>query len=121
MATVKTVSAQEQNINTLAGVQIDTALIGSAGVVYTMGRNPPVVVIAGTQTSSLAPVILDLYNARIGDVFTIKKYTTSVLGTGASQINIVSGSAAGAVIGAIQTGTACPNMVIAAFDGVAWR
>lgn len=121
MATVKFVRADEQNANTLAGVQVDTALIGSAGVVYTAGRNARTVVIAGTQTSSLSPVILDLYGAKHGDVFIIKRYGTSVLGTGASQVQVVSGSAAGAVIGAFQVGTAADNEVVAVFDGVAWR
>ena len=123
MAALKLFGYQEQNINTLAGVQVDTNLIGSGGVTYRYGVNPATIVIAGTQTSSLSPVILDLPNAKHGDQFVIKKYTTAVIGTGASQINIVSGSAAGAVVGAIQVGTASPNTVIAVFDGVnvIWR
>ena len=121
MATVKLVTAREINANTMAGVQIDTALIGSAGVVYNIMRNAPVVIVAGTQTSSLSPVILDLSGATQGDTFVIKKYTTAVLGTGASQIQIVSGSSAGSVVGAFQVGTAVPNEVRAYFDGVAWR
>ena len=123
MASIKLSGYTEQNANTLAGVQVDTALIGSAGVTYRYGVNPSTIVIAGTQTSSLSPVILDLVNAKHGDQFTIKKYTTAVIGTGASQVNIVSGSSAGAVVGAIQVGTASPNTVIAVFDGVnqVWR
>lgn len=121
MTISRAVTVMEQNANTLAGVQIDTALIGSAGVTYTMGRNAPVIIVAGTQTSSLSPVILDLYNARAGDVMVIKKYTTAVIGTGAAQVQVVSGSAAGAVIGAFQVGTNSPNQVSAFFDGVAWR
>lgn len=121
MATVKLQSVQQQNANTLAGVQIDSTLIGSAGIAYTAGYNPSVIILTGTQTSSLAPVILDLANAKQGDTFRIKKYTTAVIGTGASQVQIVSGSSAGNVIGAFQVGTAAPNQVDATFDGVAWR
>lgn len=120
MATVKLVTAQEQNANTLAGAQLDSTVMGTS-VSYTAGRNPPVIVLTGTQTSSLSTVVLDLYGARQGDQFTIKKYTTAVIGTGASQVVVVSGSAAGVIIGAFQVGTAAPNQVVAYFDGVAWR
>lgn len=121
MASVRTVTAQEVNAETMAGVKIDSTLIGSAGVVYNAQRNAPVVILTGTQTSSLSPVILDLAGAKQGDTFIIKKYTTAVAGTGASQILVVSGSAAGGVVGAFQVGTAAPNEVRAFFDGVAWR
>lgn len=121
MATVKAVTVVEQNANTIAGAQLDSTVIGSAGVAYRIGREAPVVVLTGTQTSSLSPVILELGNAKSGDSFTIKKYTTAVIGTGASQVQVVSGSAAGLIVGAFQVGTASPNQVNAYFDGVAWR
>jgi hypothetical protein len=121
MATVKAVTAQEVNAEILSGVKIDSTLIGSAGVVYNIQRNAPVVILTGTQTASLSPVILDLAGAKQGDTFIIKKYTTAIQGTGASQIHVVSGSSAGAIVGAMQVGTATPNEVRAIFDGVAWR
>ena len=121
MATLRAVTVQEQNANQFNGVQVDTALIGSAGLVIRSGREAPVYVVAGTQTSSLSLVILDLANARAGDRMTIKKYTTAVIGTGVSQVQLVSGSSAGAVIGAFQIGTATPNEASGYFDGVAWR
>jgi hypothetical protein len=122
MATVKNgAQVTDQNANTLSGVQVDTALIGSAGVVIAKGYTGGMYVVAGTQTSSLSPVILSLQNAFPGDRITVKKYTTAVIGTGASQVVVVSGSAAGAVVGAFQIGTAAPNQVDAVFDGVQWR
>ena len=121
MAIVKACTVKDQNANTLSGVQVDTALIGSAGTRISVGYTGGMYVVAGTQTSSLAPVILDLNNASPGDTITVKKYTTAVIGTGAAQIVVVSGSAAGAVVGAFQVGTASPNQVTAVFDGVQWR
>ena len=113
----------EQNANTLTGVQVDATVIGSAGITVKYGKAAPVYILTGTQTSSLAPVILSLDNAHSGATIIVKKYTTAVLGTGASQIHVVSGSAAGAIVGAFQVGTAAPNLVTAVFDGVAkvWR
>ena len=121
MATVKLVTVQEQNADMLAGVLVDSTLIGSAGITYRAGRHPGTIVLTGTQTASLAPVILDLANATQGDRFVIKKYTTAVIGTGASQVVVVSGSAAGVIVGAFQIGTNSPAQVSAVFDGVAWR
>lgn len=121
MATLRAVTVQEQNAGQFNGVQVDTALIGSAGLVIRSGREAPVYILGGTQTSSLSPVILELTNAKAGDTMTVKKYTTAVVGTGASQIVVVSGSAAGTIVGAIQVGTAAPNQVTAYFDGQVWR
>lgn len=121
MATVKATVVKAQNADTLSGVEVATTLIGSAGVRISMGYTGGCYVVAGTQTSSLSPVILDLNNASPGDQITVKKYTTAVIGTGASQVVVVSGSAAGAIVGAFQVGTASPNEVTAVFDGVQWR
>lgn len=114
----------EQNANTIAQVQVDTNVYATAGagsVVIRSGREAKVYIMAGTQTASLTQVVLELANAAAGDIMTVKKYTTAVLGTGASQIQIISGSGAGPVIGAIQVGTATPYFVDAYFDGVQWR
>jgi len=118
---VKATVVINQGANTLSGVEVATALIGSAGVVISKGYNGSTYIVAGTQTSSLSPVILALTNASPGDQFLIRKYTTAVIGTGASQVVVQSGSAAGAIIGAFQIGTAAPNEVLATFDGVQWR
>ena len=120
--TLRACTVVEQNVNTLAGAQVDATLFTSAvPVVIRSGREAPHYVLTGTQTSSLAQVVLDLVNAAAGDRFCVKKYTTAVLGTGAAQIQVLSGSAAGAVVGAFQVGTAAPNDVTAVFDGVQWR
>lgn len=124
MGLLRACTVMEQNANTWAGVQVDTALMGSGvGVTLRAGREAPVYIVAGTQTSSLSAVVLDTGNAKAGDQFIVKKYTTAVIGTGASQVVVVNGSAAGTVIGAFQVGTASPNLVVAVFDGVAgvWR
>lgn len=121
MATVKMTTVVDQNANTLSGVQVDTNLISSAGTTISVGYTGQMYVVAGTQTSSLSPVILALTNVPVGARIVIKKYTTAVIGTGASQVQVVSGSAAGAVVGAFQIGTAAPNQVEAVFDGVQWR
>jgi len=113
----------EQTAGQLNAVQVDTAVYGTSAGALTIrsGREAKTYIIAGTQTSSLTTVVLDLFNAAAGDTMTVKKYTTAVIGTGAAQLNVVSGSAAGAIVGAIQVGTAAPNQVDAFFDGVQWR
>lgn len=122
MATVKLVSVVEQNANTIAGVQNISTIIGSATpTVVRSGREAPIILITGTQTSSLAQIIVENVNAKQGDVMIIKKYSTAVIGTGASQIQVLAGTAAGAVIGAFQVGTAAPNEVRCYFDGVQWN
>lgn len=121
MANVGATVVTDQNANTINGVEVATALIGSAGVTIANGYTGGCYIVAGTQTSSLSPVILSLGNATQGAEFTVKKYTTAVIGTGAAQIVVVSGSAAGAIVGAFQVGTAAPNEVTAVFDGVQWR
>lgn len=124
MGPLRAVTIQEQNPNRVAGVQVDTAVYGSAAPInIRVGREAPVYILAGTQTSSLTLVVLDLFNAAGGDQITVKKYTTSVLGTGAGQFQVLSGSSAGALVGAIQVGTATPVSVTAVFDGVnqVWR
>ncbi len=122
MATYKAVTVVEQNANVIAGVQAISTLIGSATpLVFRAGRESPVIVLTGTQTASLGQVIVENVNAKQGDVVVIKKYTTAVLGTGASQIQVLAGTAAGLVIGAFQLGTAAPNEVRCYFDGVQWN
>ena len=121
MAKVGATVVVDQNANTLSGVQVATALIGSAGVTIAAGYSGGCYIVAGTQTSSLAPVILSLANVSPGDRITVKKYTTAVIGTGAAQVQVISGSAAGAIVGAFQVGTAAPNQVDAVFDGEQWR
>lgn len=121
MAKVSATTVVDQNANTLPWVQVDTNLIGSAGTRISAGYMGGMYVVAGTQTSSLSPVILDLNNAQPGAQIVVKKYSTAVIGTGASQVIVVSGSAAGAQVGAFQVGTGGQNQVVAQFDGVQWR
>lgn len=113
----------EQNANTLAGVQTDTNVYATAvtgSVTIRSGREASVYVMAGTQTASLTTVVLDLTNAAAGDRMVVKKLGTSILGTGLAQIQIVSGSAAGQIVGSIGTALGNFNEVTAAFNGVAW-
>jgi hypothetical protein len=112
----------EQNANVMGGgVQVATALIGSGGTTINAVQVGAAYIVAGTQTSSLAQIILDINNTPPGYQFLVRKYTTAVIGTGAAQVQVVSGSAAGAVVGAFQVGTAAPNEIRTIFDGVQWR
>lgn len=122
MGLLRACTITEQTAGQLNGAQVDTAVYGSGSPInIRSGREAKQYIVAGTQTSSLTQVVLDLFNAACGDTITVKKYTTAVLGTGAAQIQVLSGSSAGAVVGAIQVGTAAPNQVDAFFDGVQWR
>ena len=123
MGTLRACTVIEQNANTLAGIQVDTALFGSAvaGATIRQGREAPVYVLAGTQTSSLAVVVLDLVNAAAGDQQIVKKIGTGVIGTGLAQIDVRSGSASGAIVGSLGTAAGTSDEVIGTFDGVIWR
>ena len=123
MGTLRACTVTEQNANTLAGIQVDTALFGSAvaGATIRAGREAPVYVLAGTQTSSLAVVVLDLVNAAAGDRLVVKKVGTGVIGTGLAQIDVRSGSASGAIVGSIGTAAGTSDEVVGVFDGVQWR
>jgi hypothetical protein len=116
MGTLRTVSVTEQNVNTLAGVQIDTAVyagLGTGAPVVRSGREAPMYVMAGTQTASNVNVILDLTNASHGATITVKRQV-QVLTT--AIISVVSGSAAGAECGRI--GASAHGEVTAVFDAL---
>lgn len=126
MGPLRAVVIREQNPQKLNGdVFVDTAVYATAAQSLTIrsGREASTYIMAGTQTSSLTTVALDLANAASGDQITVKRYSTAAVTTGAGQIQIVSGSGAGAILGSIQTGTAAVNAVTAVFDGVnqVWR
>ena len=124
MTAVKLVSYTEQNANTLAGVQVDTAVYvgtGSAAAgmpVIKVGVNPPVYILEGTQTAVSVKVCMSNENAYHGAKQRI------VIGTGAattSIVSIVTGSQAGPTIYTITSGVGRDANVV--FDGVAqtWR
>lgn len=118
MATVKSVSAQEQNTNMIAGVQFDTAVYGTAAPpVLRVGRDAPVYVVAGVQTSVTAIVVLDTANAYHGAQQIVKRGTA----VSTSVIDVRSGSAAGVSVGQITS--SAQDEVVAVFDGPAqvWR
>lgn len=123
MATVKYLQVDKQNANNLAGVQVSSATYagtntGAGDAVLRVGRESPVFSIVGTQTASSSYIALDLNNAVHGATFTVKRQI-AVMGTGI--IDVVSGSAAGALVGRIPA--SANGVVVAAFDGVAqiWR
>lgn len=124
MANLKYNSIREQNANTLAGVQVDTAVYvgtGSAATgmpVIRVGREAPLYIMEGTQTAVTVRVCMDNINAYHGARQTIR------IGTGAattSIVSIVTGSQAGPTIYTITSGVGREATVV--FDGVAqvWR
>ena len=121
MATVRFVSVTEQNANTIAGMQVDTAVYvgtGAAGVVtLRMGRTAPSYVLQGTQTAVTLGVVLETENAVHGDQIILKAGTGNPLGT--SILSVRSGGTGGTVI-ATASGAPAANQIYT-FDGVIWR
>lgn len=122
MATVKLVSVVEQNLTMMQGVQVDTAVYGTATPpIVRVGRDVSgesgVYISAGTQTAATLPIVLDLANAYHGARVTVKRGTN----VGTSVITVVSGSAAGATVSVLSSGVA--DEVIGVYDGFAavWR
>lgn len=119
MATVKTVSVTEQNANTIAGVQVDTAVYvgtGAAGVPsLKWGREAPVYEMTGTQTAVTLNIVLDTANAYQGAQFNIRGGTGVAFGT--SIVQIVNATTGGTVV---STSSGVKN-IFATFDGTQWR
>lgn len=119
MATVRSVSVQEQNANAMAGVQVDTAVFigtGSTNPVIQVGRDAPVYVLEGVQTAVTVNVVAGLINAYQGARITVK------IGTGAagtSAFILRNGSFSGAIVSAPSSGVA--REINAVFDGVQWK
>jgi len=121
---LRTCTIIEQNANTIQGVYYDTAVYGTSGSgALTLRLNRDVLdggmyVSAGTQTSSTFQVVLDLVNAHHGASMTIKRTNAS---PSTSSYTILSGSAAGAAVGAITTSV--NGSVTVVYDGVnqVWR
>ena len=61
MALPRACTVMEQNANTIAGYQIDTAIYVGTGVAGTipirMGREAPVYILPGTQTAAVVDVL----------------------------------------------------------------
>lgn len=125
MATLKACTIIEQNANTIAGVQVDSATYAgtniTADITLRVGRNAPFYQIVGTQTASRISVALDTVNAYHGAQVVITRDTLSV---GTSLVDIYSGGPGTgyATTTAIHSGTGVAKFV-SAFDGVAqvWR
>ena len=122
MATVKLVSVVEVNAAISQGVQVDTAVYGTASPpIVRVGRDVTgdggVYIQAGTQTAATLPIVLDLFNAYHGAKVTVRKGT----GVGTSVVTVVSGSAGGAVVSLLSSGVA--DEAVAVYDGYAgvWR
>ena len=122
MATVKSVSYVEQNINMVAGVFNDTTIYSTAApMVVRVGRD----VAAGglyvdyaIQTASNQFIILDTFNAFHGATVTVKRLPATL---STSIVTVVNGSAAGGTVGLLGTSTA--GQITAVFDGVSgvWK
>lgn len=125
MTTLKACTVVEQNGNTLAGVQVDSATYAgtniTADITIRVGRQAPLYQIVGTQTASRISVALDTANAYHGAQVVISRNTLSV---GTSLVDVYSGLAGTgfATTTAIASGTGAA-VFVAAFDGVAqvWR
>ena len=125
MATLKACTIVEQNGNTLAGVQVDSATYAgtntAADITIRVGRQAPEYQIVGTQTASRISIALDTGNADHGAQVIITRDTQTV---GTSLVDIYSGAAGTgyATTTAIHSGTGVIKFN-AAFDGVAqvWR
>lgn len=125
MATLKACTVVEQNGNTIAGVQVDSATYAgtniAADITIRVGRNAPLYQIVGTQTASRISVSLDTGNAYHGAQVIITRNTLTV---GTSLVDVYSGAAGTgfATTTAIASGTGA-GVFAAAFDGVAqvWR
>ena len=119
MATVKIVSVQEQNANSLGGVMTDTAVYvgtGAAGVpTLRWGREPPVYQLTGTQTAVTLNIVVETLNAVQGATFDIRRGTGATIGT--SVVQIVNATTGGAVISTSSGG----RDLFVTFNGVAWQ
>jgi len=124
MGLPRAVTVMEQNVNTIAGVQVDTAIYvgtGIAGVpTLRVGREAPVYVFNSVQTAAIVDVILDTKNAYAGASFNLRFGTGA---TGTSTIRLVNASTGGTVISSSTAGVAptSEHNLFATFDGVAWK
>lgn len=125
MATVRSASVVQQNPQTIAGVQVDSATYAGtntvADITIQVGYQAPVYQIVGTQTASRIAVALLTGNAYHGATVVITRDTLTV---GTSLVDVYSGAAGTgyATTTAIASGTGASKF-ICAFDGVAgvWR
>lgn len=120
MASIKTVSVVEQNVNTLSSFQVDTAVYvgtGAAGVPFIkVGREAPVYILEGVQTAVVVNVVAEIANAYHGATFNLRR------GTGAgstSVIQVVNSTTGGTVV---STSSGAKDIFIT-FNGVtqAWK
>lgn len=120
MDVLRKCTVMEQNTNTLAGVQVDTAVYvgtGAAGVpTIRVGKEAPVYVLEGVSTAVTVNVILDTFNASHGDKITVR-WGTAAIGT--SILQLVNATTGGTVVSV----TSAVPAVTAVFNGVAnaWK
>ena len=125
MASVKLVSVVQQNQNTMAGAQVDSATYAGtntvADITIQVGVQAPYYQIVGTQTASRISIALLTQNAYHGAQVVITRDTLTV---GTSLVDIYSGAAGTgyATTTAIHSGTGIIKFN-AGYDGVAgvWR
>lgn len=126
MGILMKVSIQEQNVNTLAGVQLDAAQVGSTATgghtTIRIGREAPVYILTGTATA-LARIVLDRINAYQGARFEVRRNNAAPPAFGVAVYD----NGTGTLIDTIPAkGTAAGDSVgngsvIAIFDGTAWQ
>ena len=120
MALPKACSVTEQNVNTISGVQVDTAVYvgtGAAGVPFIrVGRDAPVYVLEGVQTAVVVNIVAETVNAKAGDRITIRR------GTGAASTSIlqVVNATTGGVVVTTSSGSNQLEVAVT-FNGVVWK
>lgn len=125
MATVKVTSVVQQNPQTIAGVQVDSATYAGtntvADITLQVGYQAPAYQIVGTQTASRISIALLTQNAPSGAQVVI---TRDTLTPGTSVVDVYSGAAGTgyATTTAIHSGTGIIKFN-ATYDGIAgvWR
>lgn len=118
MALPRACTIVEQNVNTIAGVEVNTAVFvgtGAAGVpVIQVGLNAPVYVLEGVQTAVTVNVVARTVNAKAGDEIVVRIGTAA---GGTSVIQVVNATTGGVVV-ATSSGARDTRVT---FDGIRWK
>lgn len=112
----------EQNPNTIAGVQVDTAIYVGTGYptgtpLLKWGVTPSRYIVNSLQTAVVVDVLLDTLNAQEGATFVIERGTGFATSTSAYRIR--NGGTAGTILSS-GSGTAL-SIGRYTFDGTQWN
>lgn len=120
MANLKATTIMQQNPNTIAGIQVDTAVYVGTGLAGTIpiqvGREAPVYRLDGVQTAAVMDVILDTMNAYKGATFELR-FGTGASGT--STVRLLNATTGGTVVSTSTSNVKAS--LFATFDGTTWR